>query len=227
MQKAIIEQAPKIILLSDPKDFWIQLLSTIVTFFAVIVALFQEKIKDYFNQTELRLDINLTPPDCHQIDLTDQQNGTFISKCIYTRIRVQNISKKTANNIEIMASNLWKLDKDNKSTKIKTFLPMNLRWSHLHPTKEIIPPKSFRFCDLGPFRPLNGKAYFKLDTIVQPNPVSGGKWPNILEPGKYLLELLMSGDNVKPKIEKWIIEFTDYWSDNEEDMLRRISILKQ
>lgn len=225
MQDVIIKQAPDIIpVLTDPASLVVNIILAAITFLAVLVALFQEKIKDWFNLAHLDLDINVNPPDCHQIDLTDQ-NGVFISKSIYSRIRVKNTKGKTAKNVEIIASNLWKYN-NNQYEIVKTFLPMNLKWSHLGRAKEIIPPKSFRFCDLGPVRPLADSVILKLDTIVQPNPVSGGVLPNVIEAGKYKLELLISGDNTKPKVYTWTIEFSNQWSDDEATMLERINIEK-
>ncbi|MFZ2226551.1 MAG: hypothetical protein WA064_03780 [Candidatus Moraniibacteriota bacterium] len=225
MQDAIIKQAPEIIpVLTDSANLVVNIILATITFLAVLVALFQEKIKDWFNLAHLDLDINMNPPDCHQIDLTDQ-NGVFISKCIYLRIRVVNTKGKAAKNVEIIASNLWEYN-NNRYEIVKTFLPMNLKWSHLGRVKEIIPPKSFRFCDLGPIRPFQRGVILKLATIVQPNPVSGGVLPNVIEAGKYKLELLISGDNTKPKVYTWTVEFLDQWSNDETTMLERINIEK-
>lgn len=228
MDKAVIEQAPKIIpILTDSNGLLVQVVLTIVTGAAVLVALFQERIKDWFNKANLSVEIRPTPPDCHQIDLTDQQTGKFVSKCIYIRIRVTNESKnKLAKNIEIIASNLWKLQGKKKEI-VKWFFPMNLVWAHNHPITVTIPSKSFRLCDLGAFRPLfDGNTRFRFDTMVQPNPVSDGHIPNIIESGKYLLEVITSGENVKPETIYWEIEFKQDWSDSEEEMLKRISIKK-
>ncbi|MCL5125306.1 MAG: hypothetical protein M1511_12565 [Deltaproteobacteria bacterium] len=227
MQNTIIEQAPKIVpVLADSNGFWIQVVLATITAAAVIVALFQEKIKDWFNKAKLSVEIRPSPPDCHQIDLSDQ-NGKFVSKSIYIRIRVTNESdNKIAKNIEIIASNLWKID-GRKKEIVKWFLPMNLVWAHDHPITVSIPPKSFRLCDLGAFRPLfDGNTRFRFDTMVQPNPVSGGHIPNIIEEGKYLFEAITSGENVKPETIYWEIEFKKDWSDDEDRMLENIKIHK-
>lgn len=213
--------------LSDPNGFWIQVVLTIVTGAAVVVALFQEKIKEIFNRAKLIVEIRPNPPDCHQIDLSNQQTGQFVSKCIYVRIRITNESEnKIAKNIEILASNLWKIQGKRREI-VKWFLPMNLVWAHNHPITVDIPPKSFRLCDLGSFRPLfEGNTRFRFDTMAQPNPVSGGHIPNIIESGKYLLEVITSGENIKPETIYWKIEFTPVWSNDEETMLDSISINK-
>jgi len=200
----------------------IQIMMVVSTFLAVLVALFQENLKRHFDRVKLKLEINLSPPDCHQIDLTDPM-GNFMCKCIYLRVRVSNLCDITARNAEIIVSNLWRVENNEKSI-VKTFLPMNLRWSHTHPTKVTIPPKSFRFCDLGPVRPLENSIILKLETETQPNPVSGNVYPNIINPGEYILELLLSGDNVIPKLTKWNISFENNWSNDEKTMLERIKI---
>lgn len=212
-----------ILKLNLPLGDKIQIIMVIVTFMAVVVALFQEKIKRYFDRVKLKLQIILEPPDCHQIDLSDQITGRFISKCIYLRIRVTNIDDKTARDVEILASNLWRIT-DGKQFKVFTFLPMNLRWSHSHPIKVTIPPQSFRFCDLGPVRPLEDKVILKFDMETQPNPVSGGVYPNVIFSDVYILEVLLSGDNTYPLLTKWKIEVPNEWADNESEMLSKIKV---
>ena len=227
MTQSFIEQSPKIIAVyTDPEGLTVQIALAVVTGMAVLIALFQEKIKDFLNQVRLKLEINLQPPDCHQIDLSN--NGQFVSKSIYLRIRVQNTSNsKTAMAVEVLMANLWKVQRSGgKNTIVRTFLPMNLRWSHDHPTSTTILPRSFKFCDLGPVRPFGDGVILKLDTITQPNPVSNGKYPNVIEPGSYLFELIISGDNVVPEKSYWNLSVPNKWSDNEKVMLKRIKITK-
>lgn len=225
MDKSVIEQAPKIIpVLTDPIGLWIQIVLAVITLFAVLVALFQEKLKSLFNQASLDLKINQQPPDCHQIDLTNSQTGQLLCKSIYIRIKISNNSKNTANNTEIMLSSFWKINKNGERKVIKHFLPMNLVWSHFQPRRTTvhIPKDLFRHCDFGYFAPLNnGKTMLKLDTMVQPNCVSGGIVPNILKPGDYEFELLLSGDNVKPQKKRWKLSFDGTWSNHEPAMLSR------
>jgi hypothetical protein len=59
---------------------------------------------------------------------------------------------------------------------------------------------------------------------TQPNPVSGGVLPNIINPGKYELEILLTGENVFPEITKWEIVVPDRWSDDEDTMLDLIKV---
>jgi hypothetical protein len=71
---------------------------------------------------------------------------------------------------------------------------------------------------------LENSIILKLETETQPNPVSGNVYPNIINPGEYILELLLSGDNVIPKLTKWNISFENNWSNDEKTMLERIKI---
>ena len=70
----IIKQAPEIIpVLTDPANFWVSVGLAIVTFLTLFVALFQERIRKFWNRATLDMEINLTPPDSHQISLSNQR----------------------------------------------------------------------------------------------------------------------------------------------------------
>jgi len=227
MNNAIIESAPKLIpVLQDDKGFWANISIAVITLVAVLVALFQERIKDFFNKSELDMKINLQPPDCHQIELTDQRDGSVVSKSIYIRIKVTHTAGRAAQNAEIMLTNFWKVGKKGKKDTIKEFLPMNLVWSHFQPRRieAKIPTGIFRHCDFGSFRPVGNGVFLLLDTMVQPNAVSNGVIPNLIHPGKYRFEVLLTGDNVKPTIKQWDLKFDNVWSDEEAVMLKNIKI---
>lgn len=205
----------------DRSDLIVQVLLTVITFFAVLIALFQEKIKDFWTKATLQPDINLEPPDCHQIALHNIKTGEFMGNSIYIRIRVKHVSGKSAKNVEAVIAKVEKF-LGNEWISVPEFLPMNLQWSHTHTQSVTIPPKSFRHCDLGSFRPITTIVnQFKIDTIVQPNPISNGKIPNLLPPGKYKFEILFSGENVNPILKRWIVEFKPNWSQDERVMLSK------
>jgi hypothetical protein len=230
MTDQIITKAPEYIaVLTDNRGFWISIIAATITFLAVVVALFQEKIKDFYRTAKLDVNINLEPPDCHQIALTDSM-GSTICNSIYIRFRVQHLSGDSAENVELMLSNFWRVKSDGLKEVVKEFLPMNLVWSHFQPPKiEVrIPKKLFRHCDFGSFRPLavNNGTILKLDTMVQPNPVAGGDLPNVILPGKYNFEVMISGNNVKPLTKRWSLEFKNAWSEDESEMLNRIKIVE-
>ena len=197
----------------------------IITFLAVLVALFQEKIRQFFNSAKLEMKINLVPPDCHKISLANGSTGQHLCNSIYIRIRITNADSPSAENVEVILSNFWKIKSDGNKQILEKFLPMNLIWSHFQPrTHQIKIPKGIsRHCDFGYFAPIGdqGKVLLKLDTIVQPNPVAGGELPNIMKEGKYEFELLISGDNVIPRRKRWALDFDGIWSEDEKEMLNK------
>lgn len=226
MSETLITEVPKYItVLVDNKGFWVQVSLAVITLVAVLVALFQEKIKEWFNQSVLDMKINLNPPDCHQIALSNPETGQSICSSIYIRIRVEHIKGSAAENCEIMALKFWKITRNGQKEEVQSFLPMNLIWSHFQPRtiNTRIAKKLFHHCDFGFFAPFNegNRTILKLDTMVQPNLVASGEYPNVFQPGKYEFELLLSGDNAKPLKKKWLLEFDENWTEDEQEMLTR------
>jgi hypothetical protein len=224
--RSFIQQSPIIISSpsNDKKDFYVNLALSIFTLLALIVALFQEFIRKYFNRANLKIEIKKHPPDCHQILLTDQ-NGNPVGESIYIRIRITNLSTSNiAEDTEVFISHFWKINRNGKKKEIKTFLPMNLQWSHTHDIKTNVLPNFYRYCDFGSIRKDNNDSPFLfLDTIVKPNPVSGGKIPYIIDPGKYEFEIVLSGRNIKPTTKRWMFEFKNIWKNTEKAMLKTIT----
>jgi hypothetical protein len=222
MDDVIIQQAPKIVpVLTDPANLWVSVGLSVVTFLALLVALFQERIRKYWNRAVLDMEINLVPPDSHKIALSNQ-NGEIVGQTIYVRIKVIHKKGSAGENVEIMPINFWRVIDNNSLSVLKYFLPISLVWSHFHPRTNTIrvPVNLFRHCDFGHFlkSPSGNKSILILDTIVQPNPVADGEIPNVIKPGKYQFELLLSGDNVRALRKKWEIEFEN-WSNDESEML--------
>ncbi|HBM46191.1 MAG: hypothetical protein UT05_C0003G0037 [Parcubacteria group bacterium GW2011_GWF2_38_76] len=200
--------------------------ATIGTFSAIIVALlialFQDRIRELWNRAELEIKISMTPPDCHKIGLHGQ-NGNFIQNCIYLRARVTNVGRKPAENTEIMISKLWEIDELGNEKIVETFLPMNLAWSHYRTNNIRIPAGVFRHCDIGDIRDLihHTETQMRFDIIVQPYRVDGDKYPNIVSSGKYKFELITSADNAISSQSLWELEFDKVWVEDEKEMLEK------
>lgn len=231
MSEQYICKVPEFIaVIKDNKGFWVSVVAASITFLAVLIALFQERIKEFFRTAKFDVKINLSPPDCHQIALTNA-TGAHACNSIYIRFRVQHLKGNSAENVEIMLTNFWKIDNDGNREVVHEFLPMNLIWSHFQPRRVDvrIPRKLFRHCDFGYFAPINddGSVVLKLDTMVQPNAVAGGGVPNIILPGKYEFEITLSGDNARPMVKRWLLEFGENWSEDESEMLESIKIDEQ
>ncbi|MFA5925764.1 MAG: hypothetical protein WC831_02425 [Parcubacteria group bacterium] len=208
-------------------DAW----TAIGTIFLGMVALLTFFYDRYKNRrAKVSMLINTVPPDCHQIELTNSKTGEFISQSIYIRIRVEHIGGNSAEDAEIMVSNFWIVNDHGGKIVKKAFLPMNLTWSHFGGKKRSVPRGLFRYCDFGRFQPKytnNTHTILRLDTAVQPNRVSDGEIPNVIEPGKYEFELILSGVNSNFIRKRWILEFKKNWSDDESEMLNEHIIIKE
>ncbi len=213
-------------------SLWVNIVLACVTFLVFLTALFQERIKKYFNRSVLDMKINLAPPDCHQIDLThevqitDILKQTYTEKSIYIRIKVEHKKGLAGENVEIMPINFWRVNNINELSKLEHFLPISLLWSHFRKPTIRVPVDLFRHCDFGHFVNREDKPLLILDTQVQPNAVANNEVPNQIKPGKYQFELLLSGDNVKAIRKKWEIDFFE-WSNEENIMLNKYITIKE
>jgi len=198
-----------------------------VTAVTALVAAFQEPLRRYFIRAKLSMEIRLAPPDSTQIDGTDPRTGRFVTKLLYLRIRVTHTGGKAAENTEILPSMLWRRNDQREWAVVQTFLPLSLSWSHFQPRTPTIrvPVGLFRHCDLGRFQPdTSGGFVFVFDTFIQPNPVADGLPPNLLLPGDYRIELMLSSDNAKPITKRWNLSFSGPWSDDEQTLLSQVQL---
>jgi hypothetical protein len=197
-----------------------------VTLLTATVAAFQEPLRRHFTRAKLAMEIRLTPPDATQIQGTNPQTGAFISQQLYLRIRVSHVGGKAAENAEILPSMLWRKAADGSWEVVKSFLPLSLAWSHIRTPTIRVPVGLFRHCDLGNFRPDGqGGVVFLFDTFVQPNPVAGGFPPNLILPGAYRVDLMLTSDNTKPVIRTWELTFDGPWSDDEQTLLSQVDLV--
>ncbi len=192
-----------------------------------IAAVFQEAIRRAFSKTELLVDIKQEPPDCHLIEMR-YEDGSSAGYVYYIRLNVKNIGNTEARNVEIYINKCEQIFSDGSEEIVKTFLPMNLRWSHYQSTSMDILPGHKRHGDLGFLKNWNGNNIMLFSTVVQPNMVGGNVIPNVLKPGRYYIELLIGAENVTAFLQKYelIFEegvFTGYDSiDESKVQIRRI-----
>lgn len=193
----------------------IQIVIAIATLLAVLVALFQEKIRRWFRKAHLNVVIYMRPPDSHKIKTTVGKD------VIYVRIRVEHLKGDPAENVEVMLVRCWEYKNEEKSLK-KNFIPLNLTWAN-RPQKESnikVPAGLFRYCDLGYLFRYGQNTRFHFDTIVQPNEIGDERdFPNIIGKGVYEIEVWVSGDNTSKVKKSWRIEIDGKWDDSEKKML--------
>lgn len=70
-----------------------------------------------------------------------------------------------------------------------------------------------------------GGTLFQFTTIVQPNPVGGGRHATVLTPDtEWEFEVVLTGDNTNTITARWALSFERGWSENESEMLERIHV---
>ncbi len=209
--------SPDLAWYSDP-DWWSAIGTIFVGLVAVMIALFQEKIRRFFSNTELEVILRTAPPDCHKIEVRTP-NG-LMSDGYYVRAKINNIGKYTAENVEVMIVDLHKYNDNGVKERVVTFLPMNLVWSHYGGVSmSRILPNHFRHIDIGCLLLLgSNKVVLKIDTATQPNKVEGGIYPNIIEFGHYEFTLIIGADNVSTFSQKYSFIFSNDFYNNETDM---------
>lgn len=210
---------------SNP-EWWSAIGTIFVGLVAIAIAFLQERIRRFLTKTKLDIILRLEPPDCHKIKITDKY-GIFLDS-YYVRSRLTNSGQFPAENIEVMIDSVYKIA-NGKREILKSFLPMNLVWSHYGGiTMKAILPKHFRHVDLGYFI-LNSKnkVIFKIDTAIQPNKVEGNIYPNVLDSGEYELNLIIGGDNVNSTRKSYYLSFNDNFYNKEEDMFSKSVLIKE
>ena len=184
-----------------------------------------------WRRPKLETRVRLSVPDCHKTQMTlfDQKTGAVVERagCYYFRIWVENIGNQRAEKVQVFLSKLFRRHADGSFMEDKSFLPMNLRWSHsqLLPFgpeifAEGISPKMGKHCDLGhiidPRKRVAfginlsnvavGKTILELDLEVAPNTLI-----HLVPPAVYRLELKLAAANAEPETKTIEINHTGDW----------------
>lgn len=182
---------------------------------------------------KLAVSIKLDSPDCLKIAVTNILTGQQLYDTYYLRFKVENTGDYRMEDVEVVALDLYKKRNNNRYSKAKWFLPMNLKWANVgEVTMPKIQPYLHKHCDFGhiiqnpnPFADennrlqsfgLNGRSnvVLVLDTSATPNTGS-----NYILPGEYKIKLAFAANNFKPIIYWYKFKLEDQWDTNEQQML--------
>jgi hypothetical protein len=211
---------------------------SIATLLAVVVALFKEQFVRIWRRPRLEARVRLSAPDCHKTQMTlfNKSTGAVIGSadCYYFRLWVENTGNQRAEKVQVFLSKLSRRHADGSFVEDKSFLPMNLRWSHsqLSPLgpeifAEGISPKMGKHCDLGHMIDSSkrvafgvnlpnveaGKTILELDLEVAPNTLT-----HFVPPGAYRLEMRLAAANAEPVTKTIEINHTGDWYPDENKM---------
>jgi hypothetical protein len=209
------------------------------TFLAVFVALFKDAALRKVRHPTLKARIHLAAPDCHKTELLSfiptQPQPVGRIPCYYFRIWVENTGNVRAEKVQVFVSRLLKKHADGSFQEVKSFLPMNLKWSHQQPFEkpeifaEGISPAMGKHCDFfhiiePAIRTQTGapiptgfnqnETIIELDLEVLPATLS-----YLVTPGTYQFELKIAATNAKPISKTFEVTHTGQWFPDEARML--------
>ncbi len=199
------------------------LLENFASLTALVIAIWGKQFRNYFSKPILSASIELKSPDCHRITVVYPEIAQK-EESYYFRLRISNSGKTAANNVEITVLELLK-NEGNGYKKDKDFLPLNLVWAHTHEVeKRRILPGTFKHCDFF-HTTSNPNIKIKFDTNVVPNRVKGGRYPTIVNPGKYRVIILIAADDIEVSKFSFDIQFTGNFFLDEKEMFSKKGIL--
>ena len=215
---------------------WVGGLGTIA---AVMVALFKDPIRGWWNKPELKVTCTKEIPETVRVPTTAWQGkwfggggGRWIGDCYFVRIKVENKGRTRAEKVQVSAMKLAKRGLDNNFADLPTTLPFNMRWSNGPPAAPVIALDGisrdmWAFCDIlslcDPANPYQrrpaGAAATETVGQLQLEFDLPDEW-HLLAPGTYQLTLKIGAANAEP-IDR-IVEFTHdgIWTQNDVAMRR-------
>jgi len=216
---------------------WVEAIGTITAaIVALIIALFQDKMRAWIVRPKLEVSIDVKPPDCLKIPIVrygSEGEQEVVADTYHLRFRVTNKGNQKAESVEVFASKLLRRQVDDTFKEVDTFLPMNLVWADYRKVFfPAISPNMYRHCDLAHIIDPQKRAGFtaedkkwpkippeqtvlSFDTAVKPHTLS-----HLLPFGKYRLVIIVAAANAKPVEKTLEISLTGDWYDDEQRMFQ-------
>ena len=120
---------------------WVGGIGTIA---AVVVALFKDPIRGWWNKPELKVTCTKEIPETVRVPMSvwvqaqGQAQIGWSGSCYFVRIKVENKGRTRAEKVQVSAMKLAKRGLDNKFADLPTTLPFNMRWSNGPPNAPVI-----------------------------------------------------------------------------------------
>lgn len=222
--------------------------TAIGTLLLAVVAVFQDKIRNYLTRPKLKLEIQPSPPDCMRTsfplptpihDSTGQSIGeTRIDiPCYYFRLRVTNTGNCEAREVEVFAKDLKRFNGPKWET-VGRFAPMNLLWSNVRkPFLPILSPNIPKHCDVAHVVHPDKKKYVhralpdveappgffhevgqELCVLALDLEFEPNSLGHLLGPGFYQLTLVLAAANFPPQEYRLQIHISGDWFDDDARM---------
>lgn len=220
---------------------WLTAIGTIgAVLVSLCLALYVEIWKP--KRQQARFLINIDPMYSFSVDTSEEgmmqmanmEGGEEMFTHGKIRLRVEHVKGSSAKNVEILVSKIWYINtEENKKKPYPNFYPSNLLWSGSideKTTKTDFAPSITRFCDFGIYAigwSIEDSWMLKLSMPNSEGDPAFNKFSNYLSPGKYEIELLISGENVDPTTSQWSLIVGGGWSIDEKEMFEQHCIIKR
>ena len=214
---------------------YIQIFIALVTLFAALVALFQEKFWNWWNRPQIKVFFDDNSFNCYHktVQRILFSNGTtrqmFTLPTYYIRLKVLNEGKSTSKNVEVV------LEKSNPLTE--RFIPLNLSWSSQVPDATgisrtvSIPPGQSREVDIievtEPIQTIEASKILDNERFTEYSKgfrccsIKPTSLSDIFPKGKYTFYIGIYGENVKPKYIDLSINYDGKWDEDTKVMKRQ------
>lgn len=233
---ALVYFAYVIISFHQGKITTFELLTFIGVWPLVMIALFQEKLKQWIFAPKLVIDFELEAPFCSKTPFflgwqTQGGEKKVNTEAYAFRFGVRNDGESQARLCEAFIAELKK-EKENKWVDVEYFQQVHLRWDIGKESENLythINPSSVRrLCIIGyimkPAKdlPKDEAKWFRLTQLYS----IGGYQPQHLNPGKYRIKVMVAAENAKPVSQNFELCWSGVWKDKSDEMFREIDIIK-
>jgi hypothetical protein len=205
----------------------------VATFFAVLVALFKDSIREWWRKPKLEITCRDEPPWTARTPLFMGDGGgslLWTGDSYWVRVKVENKGRTRAEKVQVSVSKLYYSPghEESYSEDSRQHFPLNLRWSHYHvPLLDGISPKMAALCDVIALSDPANPSWPKPPN-TPPNTTIGRLQLEVdlppefhsLRPGRWKLYLRIAAANAKPIDKALLFSHTGEWREHDADMRR-------
>lgn len=204
-------------------EFELKDLIAIVALVVAMIALIKDPLVAWIFGPRLHVEFDQTNgADLHQIPVNHYADAMLVAQtpAYFARLRVFNTGWSTAEMVELSVIELYRRDVSGTYLRSDTFLPLNLKWSHIGTTyRERIPQTVMKYCDLfhiwKPGLPYSTSSLVAvLELEVQRSSGTGR-----LQPGFYKLVVQIAAANARATNVTFYLSVPSTWADNVAGMV--------
>lgn len=225
----------------DPQQCCATWLTAVGTVFLGVVAIYQDAIRSWLVQPDLRVLYKHSPPFGHRTSWRSSVNPDLEEPVYYFRFQVKNEGQSQARRCEAVLEELWIYDAGENPNKYPNFAPVNLTWVEVGNHSIDISPKRGVYCGIGRvssssyqlreerdprrFVDIPGRSISETDLrfVFEQDRVYFSQ-PNCVSSGKYAIKVSIYSENAAYREVFFKIAWSGTWQDSEQEMLREIVI---